>query len=224
MSDWFVNWSRNYLETFGLSGDAEIAAVMSWRKVFEASDYTVAELTSATIHIASQPARIARQAGDARYLGKMTAHLEAIRAVISAARTIDYRADVDDRRDDLGTCTLCGGTGRVIVPDIRCISDGLFVRLRVARKSEGTLYTCAVCCSCDLGNWYYGRTQVRRGRHKGKRMQKLSDYETKNPFWKSQLEQREMEKLSVASHREASLENQREQIESLKRSCLPLKL
>lgn len=202
MADWFDQWAARHGTTFGISSDADAATMRTWKRVFEASDYTVAELNAATDTIAVQSQRIA--GASARFLGKMMAHLEAIRSCIAEARTIDYRRDVDHQREDRGTCNLCGGTGRVVVPHLDCIANGQWVPVRVTRRPVGSLYTCAVLCSCDLGHWFGDRSEVQRGTLKGSRMLSIYDYAKRNPMWRNQLQQRQMEQAAVIDHADGS--------------------
>lgn len=201
MADWFTVWAVRHGTIFGLTSDVDAAAMREWKRIFESADYTVSELDNATTKIATETQRVT--AGGARFLGKMMAHLEAIRIAIAESRTIDYQRDKESQREDRGTCAICGNSGRVIVPHLASVVGDAWMLLRSARQAIGTQYTMAVCCMCPIGRWLYDRCEIQRGPHKGSRLMRLYDYERRNPMWRGQLEQRQMEVDAFVAHRDA---------------------
>lgn len=91
---------------------------------------------------------------------------------------------------DLGTCTTCDGTGRVIVPHPRAVRDGEWLPLCVGRGAA-VHYTAAVLCPCPLGRWFAA--------HGCASQEWLEDYERLNPRWRFHLAHRTAEERAAAA-------------------------
>lgn len=190
--EWFDRWAVSYATTFGLR-DEDLKMVLSWYSIFHAANYTEAELNQATQSIAGDPAGLAKAAGEARFLGRAHAHLGAIHASIREQRAVLYRRESEEC-DRLGTCDLCGGSGRVVVPLVTSEMSGEWRPLKISRGGA-SYYTMAVTCRCAIGNWFRHHTQSECC------PMSLESYERMNRNWPRQLQLREREHLLKIEHR-----------------------
>ena len=173
----FHLWADNHAATFGMTPEKHAETFVAWRKVFEAAKYTAAELAEATTFLAANnPPRWAPE------------HLAGINARIRDRRAVEYRKKTDVQERDRGVCTLCSGTGYVVVPHLQGVRDGNWVPVR-ATRSLPSYYTVAVLCRCQLGLWVGGRMSP------DKLPMSIDRYERQNPRWRDQL---------MARHREMS--------------------
>lgn len=149
----YDDWMLRHQTIFGFSFDNDVAMLLSWVEIFRLAGFAPVELDEATTWLA---------------LGNMPSkreqHLRAIQDRVreQRSRALTRRSAEDER----GTCTLCGGTGRVIVP--------LPHPLR--------WMTQAVLCRCSLGRWF--------GDQQGsaKTLQRtLGDYEREFPDWRQTM-------------------------------------
>lgn len=130
-----ADWAEQHARLFGLTNDGAAAMLGEWCGLFCEEGYTADELLSATRWIAmNDPPRFPSD-----HLERLTVRLRTARRQAMARP-----ADPNDR----GTCTLCRGVGRVIVPLVppiatvggRCPPD------------DGVPRTIAVVCRCALGH------------------------------------------------------------------------
>ena len=176
----YAKWTNYHATVFAVRKREDLETLQSWRRVFNAARYTYIELCEATDWLAANdPPRFLQD------------HLRALHDCIGRGRAVDYRrADVEP--DTNGTCTDCGGTGRVVVPHPRGISNGEWVAIKVARGGQ-SFYTAAVLCSCKLGRWYGQRGNPDMP------MMTLEEYEKINPNWVEQREARWRLQVTEAS-------------------------
>lgn len=176
---------------FGITDKTDMRTLASWESLFIAAGYLPAELDEASRHLAGNLAEIL--AGEGRYLGKMPAHLAAIQQRIRQRRAVTYSRQVEEFREDRGTCTICQGGGTVPgLPHLGGIRDGQWVPMNVARGGPA-YYTQAVTCSCPLGRWF------NQHRPPDRALMSLEEYQAKNPRWQLQLWQRQRELLAQAA-------------------------
>lgn len=180
----FTEWAFHHSKIFGLT-EAETRTLLSWEEIF--FDYLPDELTRATTELARTPGAFAED----RFAGKMAMHLAAIQRRVKDFRAIAYRKRVDETRLDQGTCLICSGTGRVIVPHAKGISGGRWVPIKTARGGA-CYYTMAVLCHCGLGRWIEGQGDPE------KREWRLEEYAAFNPGWPGQMLSRDQEQRAAA--------------------------
>lgn len=175
LSEEFDLWAKHHAAIFALSEKFVAETMSQWFHLFAAAGYTARELLEAsewlTTHNPPQ---------------KTWDHLGAVQARIRSVRAVDYRRQVDSHDNDRGTCSLCSGTGRVVVPHLAGVEGDKWVSVKVAR-SGSSYYTQAVFCCCALGNWYDSRNSD------DKRPMRLEAYEVRNPNWRQQMKARDRE-------------------------------
>ena len=185
---WFEAWAENYATVFGLRDAGDLAGLLAWEPVLAA---TAVELRDATAWLVANPRALGTSEG--RYAGKLALHLAALQARLRDCRAVRYQRTVDAReRDDRGTCTLCGGSGRVVVPHRAGVQGDNWVPLTVARGGP-SYYTEAVLCSCALGNWFGSRMEAE------KRPGPFVEYEAINPAWRVQMAARLVQQAAAAA-------------------------
>lgn len=171
---WFIAWCKHHAKTFALADEAFLATLASWEDVFVTAGYSADELHAATQGLAMSGRTLARWD-----------HLAAITARIRAARAVEYASGEAKAAQDgpsASTCTLCDGTGYVIVPHPLGVALGEWVPINTTRNG-GSYYTAAVSCSCALGRWKQDRLEPKE------RSMSLSRYAALNPRWQVQLAQ-----------------------------------
>ena len=185
---WFGEWVKHHATVFGLHAEADVMTLLSWEPLFVAAGYTSGDLHAATDWLAvNAPPKF------------RTEHLGAIQSRIRDTRAVAYRAEMNAGGEDRGTCTLCGGTGRVVVPHVAGVRDGQWVPIDAARGGA-SYYTMAVLCRCALGAWVLAHNEEHlRERVPGKRLVTLGEYEQRNPRWRVQREQRRREQRERAA-------------------------
>jgi hypothetical protein len=168
--DWFSEWCSQYSDTFGLTTDADMRMLASWRKFFELAGYTAQELTDAMAHLASTEAP--------RYRSD---HLPAIQLFIRDQRRRQREREIIDSETEWNTGQrvhdICQGTGRVIVPHLCCVVRGQFVE---------PYSQMAVMCTCKIGERL--RLSSLDANKYSRRIMDLLGYEKLNPFWPEQME------------------------------------
>lgn len=178
---WFDDWATRHATIFGL--DAErMKTVLSWEPLFMAAGYTMAELNGTTDWLAmNAPPKFWPE------------HLPAITGRIRDLRAVEYRTEVDPLADR-GTCTTCGGTGRVVVPHVAGIVEGRWVPI-AAVAGRPQRYTMAVWCRCALGKWVEARSgrALENMATREMRPMGLDEYEGTNPRWRVQMADHERE-------------------------------
>lgn len=149
-------WVSHHRRLFALHPEST-AMLAEWAGLFELAGWTPSELRAASDWLAMHaPPK------------KPSEHLQALQDCVRGKRfEAVRRLEQDDPR---GTCRDCGGSGRVIVPHLRC-----------AVAQPVSWYTLAVACSCALGDWYL--------RHGG--YLSLGDYERVVPDWRERIAEHE---------------------------------
>lgn len=193
--NWYDAWAARHARAFGMAQEADLATILSWEASFMAAGYTADELADATDYILAHT-EAAFAESDLKFFGKLVAHLGAIRRRITDRRAVVYRREADAHEHDRGTCTLCGGAGRVVVPHPSAVRDGDWVPVKVARAAP-SWYTLAVFCRCPLGRWVMDR--LAKSVPEGKRFLTLDEYERRNPRWRVQLAARDRSLLADAA-------------------------
>ena len=194
MSDWYAAWSEEYARMFGIRDDADLRTIMSWRFVFSATRTSEAEMKAASLWLARNVGVLGEV--KERFGGKMTMHLSAVQRALREVRALDKdRIEARQREQEtrLGSCTTCGSSGMVTVPNPKHVEGGEWRPVRIARGGSGpSYYTCAVLCSCALGRWKADRQGERR-------QMTLEQYHAENPDWRQQLEERAEERRAEAT-------------------------
>jgi hypothetical protein len=169
----YDDWMKRHGVTFGFQ-PAEVAMMASWCDHFARWGYAPGELAAASEWLAANGAPDYRPN-----------HFGALRVAVQAAREPGPPAAVDDR---LGTCPLCTGAGRLVVP-----AAGM-------RTAAGNLIrrgTVAALCRCPLGRWYASCSTAKRG-GRTQTMMSLDEYERLRPGWLDEVnEEREAQRLSA---------------------------
>ena len=188
----FLSWVAHHARLFGLAKE-EAATMAGWESTLDASPD---ELHAATAAIAGNPGETLGKA-ETRFVGKMSAHLEALTNAVKRIRTIHYERGADRTEHDWGTCQTCLSTGWVIVPHPEGVQDGEWVPVSKTRQPEGVYYTLAVTCSCAKGKWVASHRTA-----EGKTGWTLETYTRFNPLWREQVRRRRL----AEEHYSASLE------------------
>lgn len=181
------DWIARHLELFGTRDDREDAErdmLGHWTWVFARDGLTPADLIAASEWLVTHNAPTSR-------LGMLSALQNALKGVAEArraqmadeiARTRQRAANAQET-----ACPTCSGTGRVTVPRLDCIRDGVFYR---PRKTFGTA---VVLCLCPLGQWFWERQ-----RDHDPQPWTIDQYEQRNPDWFRQLYPEEAARASAS--------------------------
>lgn len=203
-SEWFSSWVTRHASVFGVNDDADLATLMAWEPVFAAARATPLEMAAATDWLARNSSTFGSV--PERYAGKMIGHLSAIQRALREVRSVS-RGEVEKRdrqqAERLGTCSLCGSTGMVRVPQPKHCINGEWRPVKIARGGGPVYYHAAVLCSCALGRWI-GQRQHDGG---GKLQMTLEQFEQHYcPDWRRQMEDRAREQAEANKHSPVSQE------------------
>lgn len=156
--DEFNGWAREHATAFGMTDPKEAAMILSWFDAFSAAGFIVFDLRYAT------QSMIAKAAPQFR-----SDHLRLIQS--NATASARKRATKAKESDAAGwsSCSLCCGSGWVIVPHRESLANGLMVRG----------LTMGVACLCAKG---LATSQS------DKAPLTLARYEKWNPAWREQLD------------------------------------
>jgi hypothetical protein len=179
----WLKWVNHHSTLFAMRGDDDLRQLHAYRKVIEAAGWTYMELCDASEWLALHAPPHFR-----------CDHLSVLRERIVETRALPIGGDPELIADPLGTCTTCGGSGRVIVPHPRGVADGYWLPLKAARAAAA-YYTAAVLCHCPLGQ-HIGKQMdaaiadaiLDKKRRVPLRMMDLADYERINPDWRKHME------------------------------------
>ena len=177
-SDWYARWAAVYAEVFGLNDEADLRTLLAWEEALGAGE---SELFAAGEWLTANPGAFGRT--EARFAGRLAMHLGALQYALREGKAIAYRRELASVQEQ-GTCVLCSGSGRLIVPHLSGVRDGAWVPMKVARGGA-TYYTMAVWCACRLGRWLEGQQNAKWGT-----MLNIDQYARKNPGWESQSARR----------------------------------
>ena len=189
----FSEWVSHHATVFGLTAESDTRTLSAWLPVFSTGGHTVEDLFAVTDYLAAHPEALNREE---RFSGKLACHLAAILDRLKEIRAIVYQKDVKAHEHERGTCTLCSGSGYVIVPHPKAVHDGQWVPVKTARAGP-SWYTAAVLCTCALGRWV--------GEHVKEEKRPMSlEYYTQaiNPYWREHMAQRQASHLARAQLQE----------------------
>lgn len=135
--DWFLAWSRWYVEATGADANAAKAVLANREVIVGVWGATDAELRDATLRLvaAGKVPSFANEHTNALFV-----QLLALRAEANSAAAAQRREAVEAAP----ACPLCGGSGWVSVPHPRCVWDGRLVCY------PGTNGVVTVAVLCDL--------------------------------------------------------------------------
>ena len=131
MADELTQWAQYHATLFGLDTERDAEMLLAWVDVFREAGYDAGELREASQWLAAHDAP--RYRSDP--LAAIQAHVRQRRE-----RQLTRR---DQAPDDRGACTLCGGSGRVIVPDPRA---ELNVSAEIGRGEPPRVFDAAPGC------------------------------------------------------------------------------
>jgi hypothetical protein len=174
----FDQWAGYHCQLFGLTGEGQLAMVLSWESAFHLAGFTVADLAEASGHLAA----FAAPKGQWEHLPAIQRRVNEQR--LAAAES--QRARLQD--DDFGSCVWCGNSAFVVVPHLRFLSSG------TPREWMPPFATQAVLCHCALAR-KVGLCLAQRAAADPKQAKNISltleQYEPLNPDWRKQLDARE---------------------------------
>lgn len=186
--DGFAEWAARHCLVFGLQESWQRDMVKSWESVFDAAGYGAGELDEATEWLAAH----APPSHPREHLRAVQERVRTLRAVTIAQR---------QGEDDPGNCPTCGGTGFVVVPDLRGVQGDFWAGCS-GRAPGVQFYTGAVTCSCERGRFKAATDR------KGRAMATLAAYEEKNPLWREQVAAREAELAAAAKARQPRIDGE----------------
>lgn len=153
------DWAERHSTIFGLASDSDVAMLGEWTRLFASAGFTPREMMEASDNLALHDAPKYRS----DHLRELPARARAARQARQPART---------EAPSCGDCNLCGGVGRVIVPNRTLLAKGL-------------MGTEAVLCRCPLGLWF-------RNQLLDLKPPTLEVYEMEQPDWRD-IEKRHAE-------------------------------
>lgn len=153
----YDDWMLRHKTIFGFTFDNDIAMLVSWVDIFRLAGFDPVELDEATTWLALGGSPSKREQ-----------HLRALQDRVreQRGRALTRRPAEEDR----GTCVLCGGTGRVVVP----------------LPHPQRWMTQAVLCRCPLGRWFGDQQGSARTPQRT-----LADYEREFPRWQQMMKDHE---------------------------------
>lgn len=173
--DDYDRWVTYHSTLFGFEKDRDLAMLDAWGSLFRGAGYKPAELFEASNQLAlNAPPKWRSE------------HLAAIQDRIKARR-IEAMAAAAKEELSWPSCEICGGCGMAIVPLLRFVQDGKWISWQ----------TCAVFCRCVRGQREFGHCQAAK-----KRTLTLAEYESRNPDWFVQVEERRQMELAQAKARD----------------------
>ncbi len=153
MARW-SEWADRHALLFGMTSDDDARVIDAWATHLQAAGFTPAEMIAATGWLAANaPPRFKD-----KHLG----------ALVDRARQARIPA-ADEGGYEPGSCALCDGTGRVIVPNPKTLAAGRW----------GTM---AVLCVCQTGRWFRANQRGLPTPQMG-----LDEYEMTMPDWRERL-------------------------------------
>ncbi len=189
-SDW-KSWVAHHTRLFRWTAAEDLAMLNLWRQGFEGRGFTADEMIQASSALAEDNPKNSR--GDAIWRAE---HFSFILNFISSARLMKQRAAILAEEVRHRTyCTQCLGCGFLFVPNLCSVVSGDWVH----PFSSGV-----IACDCKKGEMRLRNhaailEHVAAAKNKKKyvdvpRLMCRAEYEEKNPFWKSQIETREMKR------------------------------
>lgn len=154
----FAIWARDHAIAFGLNLDGDLQMILSWFDAFSANGYDIGDLRQATQSMIGGATPQFR-----------TDHLRLIKASATASARNRSTKAKDSEASGWSACSLCCGSGWVIVPHRQSLANGVMVRG----------LTMGVACLCQKG---LATSQS------DKAPLTLARYEKWNPAWREQLE------------------------------------
>ncbi len=175
----FSEWAERHAKIFGFN-ESDYEMLLAWDGLFAAANYSPEDLTDATDWLALHaPPAWPRD------------HLKAIQDRIRS-----QRAALMQRNDEVDTwdCPDCFGAGRIEVPHLESVRGEEWLPRDVGTGPH--YYTQACCCHCARG--LKGFTAHPRGGDKVS-MISFTQYQIRNPAWRRQMADRELEKREEAA-------------------------
>lgn len=162
MSDWFRQWADRHAAIFGLTSPQDLEMFAAWRGAFVSAGFTFSELNAATDWMVKQSAPEFRNE-----------HLKMIQTFIRQRRDEQRRFE-QQTAAPMGKsyCSLCGGTGMVVVPHPRFVIDGEWT------MNSSYQPTAAVSCLCEVGKRI---EQAQFNKERNQKLMSLGLYETRIP-------------------------------------------
>lgn len=134
-TDW-DNWTGYHGTLFWMKTPEDAMMFAEWRQAL--NGYSLHELREASFWIAKD------QLASAKFRSQ---HLGLLHGRIQSLRFARRQAEIDQlHRDTRKQCSLCGNSGVVTVPHIRCVADGAW---------NYPYSTMGVSCSCEIGRFQY---------------------------------------------------------------------
>jgi hypothetical protein len=163
----YGDWALYHAQLFGLDSPAEASMLRAWVELFAAERIAPEELTEASKWLAvNDPPRFRSD-----HLAKLMERVKGLRRAAAAAPA--------PSGPDLGTCTLCAGSGFVIVP----LVQGVTTFGGHTAEGDHDERTCTVLCRCFLGKWKAHRLgETPEGKRRA--MMTLDCYEGGLPKWR----------------------------------------
>lgn len=172
----YKSWMSDFASWFGMTSDHDLATILRWKPLV--SQFRAEWVSEATKSLLESNETLWK----GRLLNGLLVRLKRIRA---RAESIDK----DVAFGESYQCELCGGSGRVIVPHLRCVSGKQWKGLALTRSGTEVHYRMAVACRCNLGQYFATSSEIMT----------ISQYEEHNPYWDIQIAERNAELQLIAS-------------------------
>lgn len=191
--DEYQQWATHHAALFGFNSPTDAAMFEAWWTPFTLAGYSAGELMAASNWMATSANPVVPG------LNLRERHLLTIRQRVTADRLALSRGEFNGQAADseFSSCSLCTGSGLVIVPDPRSIVEGRWVNDRRA----------AVTCRCQRGERLNQCDQnaSQKDRRFRSRM-RLQDYENRWPLWSTWFAKRERENSAFGQATDATRE------------------
>jgi len=183
----FESWKVFHREMFAFSREEDELMFACWREAFADQRFTLAELRSATKHLAQNPPKW--RDGHLREIQNF------IRQNRSESRRIAYTEALDRSKEE--ECPDCNLSGWVEVPHLKRIKGDRW------DSAFAVLVTAVVVCECSRGRQIYQDFCERaEGNNRAKIPLRLSSYTVENPNWDQQLKyKQEYDRRRIAAHK-----------------------
>lgn len=187
-------WLTHHRDLFRMHTEEDLAMFAAWWPLLKT--YTLVELNEATDWLALRDVKMYRR----------DEQLGELRRRIAQRRFERLRAEAEQQQEGFIECSLCSGTGVVIVPHPRYVINDQWM-------PNGNSYpTCGVLCQCTRGVKRYEAAKYYALENNGKRKDgvpvkvsmTLQEYETKNPEWFHQIAERNKSLMAEGQARMAS--------------------
>lgn len=201
MSKTWKEWVDYHAKMFAFDERSMIAAA-TWVGQFKARKFSPDELCEITDWLAmNDPPRWPDD------------HLTKIRERMDRIRAVEINRKEES---DKSICTLCGNTGRIIVPHPDCCPNFQWDPI-----AHGYPFRYRACVRCRCWRGKSGNFDPRPVEGvKQEKMITIDDYERFNPYWRDQVKEREEEFRAISNVISSKDVRTPAEIESLKKSLL----